>query len=57
MAANESKSSGDQRLNFKFFGQPFNNRPLLLNFRDRTPKRTDREAIELLDFYKRMETH
>jgi hypothetical protein len=30
------------------FGHPSNDRPTLLNFRDRTPNRTDRGAIELL---------
>jgi hypothetical protein len=31
----------------KIFGHPTNERPTLLNFRNRTPKRTDRETIEL----------
>jgi hypothetical protein len=29
----------------KFFGHPSNDRPMLLNFRDRTPKCTDRWPI------------
>jgi hypothetical protein len=38
----------------KYFGHLFNVWPTLLNFRDRTPKRTGRRAIELLDIASRL---
>jgi hypothetical protein len=39
-----------EELEIIHFGHPSDDRPTLLNFRDRTPKRTDRWAIENLIF-------
>jgi hypothetical protein len=50
MTANTAENNGFrsmEELEIIKFWSPI--QPMLLNFRDRTPKRTDRGAIELLD--------
>jgi hypothetical protein len=59
VGANDCKSSRDQRLNmpsearrssrYYNFGHPSNDRPKLLNFRDRSPKRTYRRPSSPVD--------
>jgi hypothetical protein len=40
---------GTKELQIIHFDHPSHDRPMLLNFRDHTPKRTDRGDIELLE--------